>query len=226
MSLRWCSLFIWGTGLALAPLSALVSSEGHKPAVSVSPVSACPHVAACGGALTGTLVEGRVGSTPRERRRRFYCYSATAPEGFLGPHSVAKRISLRDQPGVFPAPIVGQAALSFTFYCRPSSAPSVPGCAAGGGLTPVVVRPDGTVLKGGPMAPSDCPQTILIPAPAQAGIYDVFALTGDSAWQEVEIEVAAAVSTHPHHQQMLKLKPYGSGCTPLLSNAEFLYLGR
>ncbi len=205
--------------LSLGPLAAHMNS----PLFSFPKERRCvtyrlrQQVASCGAPTTGWLIEGRVGSFRREGRRRFYCYSANHQEGFLGPQAAAKPVSLRDQPGVFPAPIVGPASLMFSFReVNPD-----------GTLIPVIVKPDGTILRGQPITTSNSPQILVVSAPAQTGIYNLFILAQRQQAGEAEVFVEASVSTQPTQMQMLMLKPFdANSLDPTCVNAEFLYIGR
>jgi hypothetical protein len=172
-------------------------------------------VATLGAPTTGSLVEGSVGSIHKGCRHRFYCHSSTLASGFLGPQAIAKPLSLKDQPGVFPAPLMGPASLIFTFHCQDESQAS---------LTPTIVRPDGTIFQGLPMTKSNSPQTLVISSPAQTGIYTLFVLSHQKASVEIPVQVNASISTQPQHNKTFYLKSLGSSDKDAeLISAEFVY---
>ena len=119
-------------------------------------------VSVLGAPASGALLEGVMGAVHKGCRQRFYCHSAAPTQGFLGPTTFAEPISLKDQPGVFPAPLMGPAFLTFCFHCHLSNAP----------FTPVVIKPDGSVFYGQTMSSTNSPQTLVIASPAQTGIYN------------------------------------------------------
>ncbi len=173
-------------------------------------------VATLGASTTGSLVEGSLGSIHKGHRHRFYSHSPVSALGFLGPHTIAKPLSLKDQPGVFPAPLMGPASLTFTFHCQnESQAP----------LTPIVVRPDGTIYQGFPMTTSHSPQSLVISSPAQTGIYTVFVLAHQNVFDDIPIQVNASISTQPQHDKTLYLKTLGSSNKNAeFMSAEFVYI--
>lgn len=171
-------------------------------------------VATLGAPTTGSLVEGSVGSIPKGCRHRFHCHSTGPSTTFLGPEEVARPITLKDQPGIFPAPMVGAASISFQFHCQDAKSSSIP----------VVIRPDGTVYQGLAMTKHNSPQTLVISSPAQTGIYTLFVLTHHQDSPSTIISVDASISTQPQNNVSLKLKPFEANEkeTDLLS-AEFIY---
>ena len=172
-------------------------------------------VASLGAPTTGSLVEGSVGSVVRGCRHRFYCHSTGGPPtSFLGPEKVAKPIALKDQPGIFPAPVAGGASISFQFHCQDAQS----------SIIPVVIRPDGTVYQGLAMTEQTSPQTLVISSPAQTGIYTLFVLTHHQDSSNTIISVDASINTQPHNHATFYLKPFEANDqeTDLLS-AEFIY---
>lgn len=173
------------------------------------------HVSVLGAPATGPLIDGVVGSVQKGCRHRFFCYSSAPAQGFLGPQAIAEPLSIRDQPGVFPAPIRGSAALTFCFNCSKSES----------SFTPLIVRPDGTKIHGQPMNAATSPQTIVIASPAQTGIYTLFILTHQKENQAAQAVVEASISTQPKEGQTLLLHSFDSihPDSDLIS-AEFIYI--
>jgi hypothetical protein len=171
-------------------------------------------VASVGAPTTGSLVEGSVGSINRGCRHRFYCHSAAPAEGFLGPQEAAKPVSLKDQPGVFPAPLVGDASVTFQFYCQNPKE-----C-----IIPVVIRPDGTIYQGLIMTSLNSPQTIVIASPAQTGIYTLFVLAKQQDSLGAHVTVDASISTQPQNITTFSLKTFEPNDKEGdLISAEFIY---
>lgn len=171
-------------------------------------------VATIGAPTTGSLIEGKMGSLHKGCRHRFYCYSSAPQLGFLGPQETAKPLSIKDQPGVFPAPLMGPASLTFSFSNQhPTTA-----------LTPIIVRPDGTVFKGLPIIAGNSPQTLVVSSPAQTGIYTLFVLAHQKEAQDAQITVDAKISTQPHQDKTFFLKSFEPTEQDLdLISAEFIY---
>ena len=170
-------------------------------------------VATLGGPTAGSLIEGVVGSM-KGCRHRFYCHSAGPTLGFLGFQTTTKPLMIKNQPGIFPAPLMGPASLTFNFNYKNSSA----------SLTPVVVRPDGRVFQGLPMTMTNSPQTLVISSPAQTGIYTVFVLAHQKDSQGGKVTVNAAISTQPQHDRTFLLKSFDLNHEDSdLMSAEFIY---
>ena len=159
-------------------------------------------VSVLGAPATGALVEGVVGSIQKGCRHRFFCHSSSPAQGFLGPQTIAEPLSIKDQPGVFPAPLMGPAALTFCFNCDLASAP----------FTPIIVRPDGTIFYGQPMTSENSPQTLVIASPAQTGIYTIFILAHQKE-KPTQAVVDASVSTQPQERKTFHLQSLASGET-------------
>lgn len=171
-------------------------------------------VASLGAATTGALVEGKVGSMRKSYRQRFYCQSSGPKPGFLGPEVVAKPTSIKDQPGIFPAPLMGLDSLTFTFTCQNQDLT----------LTPVIIKPDGTAVYGQPMKKQET-QTVMISSPAQTGIYTLFALAHQTSSNLACLHVKATTSTHPEQVQSFRLEPFiGSQKESDHISAEFIYI--
>ena len=173
-------------------------------------------VASVGAPMTSSLIEGCVGSISKGYHRRFYCQStgSGAAIGFLGPQEVAKSISVKDQPGIFPAPLVNAASITFQFHCQ---APHT-------SLTPIVVRPDGTIYQGLAMTAEHSPQTLFISSPAQTGIYTLFVLNHQQEnCPDAHVMVDASVSTQPQEITTLLLKPFKPEEEGEFASAEFIY---
>lgn len=171
-------------------------------------------VASCGASTTGLLVEGSAGAIRKGYRNRFYCNSHGPVSGFLGPQSSSKSVHLKNQPGIFPAPLMGDAAISFDFKCDDSNA-----C-----VTPIVVRPDGTVFHGLSMTSLNSPQKVVISSPAQTGIYTLFVLGDQKKASETYVTVDAFVSTQPQNDKTFHLKTFTPGEKDAeLISAEFVY---
>jgi hypothetical protein len=180
------------------------------PSSSTTPLH---EVATLGAPTTGAVIEGIVGSM-KGCRRRFYCHSAYQTLGFLGPHTTAKPLSIKNQPGIFPAPLMGPASLTFNFHCPHSTA----------SLTPIVVRPDGTIFHGLSLTKLNSPQSLVISSPAQTGIYTLFVLANQKDSHGVQVTVDAAVSTQPQQNKIFFLKSFELDPENLdLISAEFIY---
>lgn len=176
-----------------------------------------PHfeVSSLGAPVTGSLIEGKVGCLNKGSRQRFYCHSAIPPEGFLGPQGISEPVRLRDQPGIFPAPVRGPASVTFTFDCQDSNA----------SVTPVIVRPDGTVFCGAPMSQKNSPQTIVISSPAQTGIYTLFAPSRDQDSSPSSLLVNASVSTQPQNNTSFVLNSFSKNSEkPEEHSVDFIYI--
>lgn len=198
---QWIAFLFLGTYLVLQPQHAwtqqnppfniLQEDQGEysKP---------LHEVASIGAATTGPLLEGMAGATHKEHRHRFYCHSSGPKPGFLGPQSVAKPSLVKDQPGVFPAPLMGPASLTFIFACRDPNA----------AITPVIVRPDGTAFHGLPMTAQDSPQTLVVSAPAQRGIYTLFTLAHHDSKPNMETTVDVTTSTLPQQIKTFTIQPF------------------
>lgn len=170
-------------------------------------------VASLGAATTGSLVEGSIGSIHKGCRHRFYCHS-TELTGFLGPKTTTKPLALKDQPGVFPAPLIGAASVTFNFKCQDANA----------AVTPIVVRPDGTVFQGLSMTSLNSPQTLVISSPAQTGIYTLFVLANQKEALDTHVTVNASISTQPQNDMTFHLKSFeGGDKNAELISAEFVY---
>ena len=172
-------------------------------------------VSVLGAPATGSLVEGVVGSIQKGCRHRFYCHSSLPTQGFLGPQVIAEPLTLKDQPGVFPAPLMGPAALTFCFDCGQTKTP----------YTPIIVRPDGTVFYGLPMTANNSPQTLIIASPAQTGIYTLFILAHQKENHAADATVEVSISTQPAEGKTFQLKSFETHEEhPELISAEFIYL--
>lgn len=198
-----------------------LSLWGHENEPSLSSIHSASsgkslfEVASLGAPTTGPLIEGSIGCKHKGSRIRFYCVNNGTTEGFLGPQTIAKPISLKDQPGIFPAPLMGPSAVSFTFHCQNSQ----------DSIIPVVIKPDGTVFNGMPMTSSNSPQSLLISAPAQTGIYTLFALPHRKDQSRSQIVVDASINTQPHNDEMLFLKTFDNlERKPEEISAEFIYI--
>jgi hypothetical protein len=203
------NLSLFSQGIAAQQASFFSQEEEH-------PITSKPlqEVATLGAATTGVLVEGIVGSMYKGCRHRFYCHSASPKQGFLGSEASARPLSIKDQPGIFPAPLMGPASLTFSFSCQAPHA----------SLTPIIVRPDGTVFQGLPMTTLNSPQTLVISSPAQTGIYTLFVLAHQKDSQGTQVTVEATISTQPQQNKTFQLKSF----EPIeedsrLISAEFVY---
>lgn len=165
-------------------------------------------VASLGAPTSGFLVEGSIGSIQKSCRHRFYCHSANLTTGFLGSQMATKPISLKDQPGVFPAPLMGTDSITFNFICPDAHTYVIP----------VVVRPDGTVFQGLPMTAINSPQTLVISSPAQTGIYTLFVLTQQKDAPSTYVTVEASISKQPKNSKIFQLKSF----EPVEKNAELV----
>lgn len=179
---------------------------------SIFQVSATPlyNVSVIGAPTTGPLIDGVVGSIQKGSRHRFYSHSSSS-QGFLGAKSNAEPLSIKDQPGVFPAPIMGPAAISFCFKCTQDNSSFVP----------VIIRPDGTVIHGQEMSESNSHQTLIIASPAQTGIYTLFILPNNQESTEALIE--ASISSLPQEKKSFYLHSFNAQTENELISAEFIY---
>lgn len=174
-------------------------------------------VASLGALTTGALIEGMVGAIHKGARQRFYCHSTGPEQGFLGHQTSAKLLSLENQPGVFPAPLMGPASLAFTFHCKDVKAP----------LTPIVIRPDGTVFRGLPMTSFDSPQTLEISSPAQTGIYTLFIVAHHKDDLQTQMMITTHISTEPKQSLPFYIQPFDPNAKDMdLISAEFVYSHR
>lgn len=172
-------------------------------------------VASLGAPTTGSLVEGSVGSLYVGRRHRFHCHSPGLTSGFLGPQETTKPLNLKDQPGVFPAPLAGEAFITFEFYCQDASPPVVP----------VIIRPDGTVYQGLVMSALNSPQILVVSSPAQTGIYTLFVLAHLNDSLSSYVTVNASINTQPQNNTTFHLKSFEPNeKKPELMSAEFIYI--
>lgn len=149
-----------------------------------------------GAPLSSSSIEGVLGAS-NVPRAQFYSYSSDPVPGFLGPQHLARAPLIREQPGVFPALKLGSDSLTFSFSYEGNNLP----------LTPVVIKPDGTIYKGFAMSLSSATQTIEIPYPAQIGLYTLFLLDPSGSDNEASLHVTAATSSQPHRVKQLLLKP-------------------
>lgn len=202
--------------VSLSLSSKLSSQEIKQFSLKKQKISSTPlyEVESMGAPITGSLVEGSVGSINKGCRHRFYCHSVD-PAGFLGPQEAAKPVSLKDQPGVFPAPVVGAASLTFQFHCQNSKA----------SVIPVVIRPDGKSYQGLPMTSFTSPQTLVISSPAQTGIYTLFVLAKQKEALGTNVTVDASISTQPQNHATFSLKSFKPDAKEDdLISAEFIYI--
>lgn len=203
-------LFAFLMTFRLFSLSSPIPHESLINFTSTSPLE----VGCIGASTTGSLVEGCIGFTRKGSRHRFYCHSNGPTAGFLGSQTNAKPLSLKDQPGVFPAPLVAYASISFNFHCQDSE----------NSFTPVVVRPDGTIFQGLPMTHDNSPQTLVISSPAQTGIYTLFVLSNQKEVKKTLFLVDASISTQPQNDQTISLKSFGNSEEDVeMMSAEFVY---
>jgi len=171
-------------------------------------------VATLGAPTAGALLEASVGSLHQGNRHRFYYRSSIPPSGFLGAQRAIKPSSLKDQPGVFPATLMGSASLTFTFSSQTSHSL----------MTPLLVKPDGTVCRGLPMTKDNSPQTLVISSPAQTGIYTLFVLAHENDPYHAVIQVNASISTRPEQEKIFHLNTFAPNNKNVgLTSAEFTY---
>jgi hypothetical protein len=174
-------------------------------------------IASLGAATTGCFVEGVIGAPRKGRRHRFYCQSSGPKSGFLGPQTVAKPFSVKAQPGIFPAPLMGTASLTFTFSCDSENAY----------LTPVIVKPDGTIYQGAPLKGCKASQELVVTSPAQTGIYTFFVLSHGDSPHDVHTSVKVHTSVTPQQVETFSLKPFeGNEAHAEEICAEFIYLSQ
>lgn len=120
-------------------------------------------VVSIGAPLSGPCIEGAVGAIQKGVRQKFCCQTGGNVPGFLGPRLFSSFV--KEQPGVFPAPLRTETSLSFHWDKE---------------ATVWVVLPDGTSLQ---VEGSE----LSIPFPTQSGIY--FLLTTDPFLGEIAVEV-------------------------------------
>jgi len=173
-------------------------------------------IAICGAPPTGPLIEGVAGSIHKGSRHRFHCYPTTPARGFIGSQTTMEPLNMKNQPGVFPAPLMGQESISFHFYApQPNSS-----------FTPVIIRPDGTIFYGQPMDKKTSPQTLVVTSPAQTGVYTLMIVNDQDTENVARATVKASISTDPQDESTFLLKSF----TPSepeesieLISAEFIY---
>lgn len=214
-SISWLSAIVLGM-IAHFHLQGAEPKFGSDLENGESPASHPMHeVSVLGAPTSGSFLEGIAGSIQKGCRHRFHCHTTAPAQGFLGPQTTAEPLSLRDQPGVFPAPLMGPASLTFSFQCQNSKAP----------FTPVVIRPDGTVFHGLPMTQSNSPQALVIASPAQTGIYTLFILAHHNDNPNAEAIVEASVNTQPPQRKTILIKSFDpSGKDAELISGEFTYI--
>lgn len=206
--MSFCLIAGWAFGL-------MPSLFAHPEDVSLS-TRPIQHVTAIGAPTVGGLIEGIAGAPYRAPHHRYCCRSDGPKPGFIGPDVAGKPTCVRDQPGVFPAPIMGPDSLSFTFRSQDSHLSQV---------TPVVVRPDGIAIVGRPMQSGDASQTLEVPFPAQMGIYTLFILPHENANQPVSASVEVQSSVVEKRPRIIPLQSFVSGGGDLdLICGEYIYL--
>jgi hypothetical protein len=202
-----CIIFAAVAFLELCGIKTQGFAQHHKPLQN--------EIEICGAPSTGPLVEGAVGSIHKGSRHRFFCHNTTASEGFIGFESTIEPLSLKTQPGVFPAPVMGLDSLTFRFHASQHSPL----------FTPLIIRPDGTVFYGQPMAEKNSPQTVVVAAPAQTGIYTLMIISNQYELA-AHATVNATISTRPQEEITLSLKSFDPNeleeTTDLIC-AEFIY---
>ncbi len=170
--------------------------------------------ASIGAPVTGSLIEGCIGSFKKSESHYITHYDHTK-NGFLGSSQGEKHaITVKDQPGVFPAALVGDSSIGFQFHIEDENEE----------IIPVIVRPDGTVYQGLAMHKDHSPQVLEIASPAQRGIYTLFVLGNGKALAK-NIIVEVAVKNQPKHNTSLQLQPFNpeNDQNHDLISAEFVY---
>ena len=169
-------------------------------------------VSVLGAPTSGIAIQGAVGAIHKGNDLRFPCYSPGPTPGLVGPQIFSKLSGFKDQPGVFPAPLIGFDSLHFVFTSKEGNRD----------IIPVIIKPDGTIFKGSPMNCNHGPQMLVIPYPAQTGIYTIFALNQKSVEKNDLIaglvEVNVNTSTRTKKGKHFLLKPFSSNT----KNAEFI----
>lgn len=182
-----------------------------------TPSSARPiqQIASIGSSTTGALVEGVVGPNQKKSPYLYYIQTPGPASGFLGPQDEVKPTHFRDRPGVSPAPLAGEASITFQFHCNE------PGTC----VIPAVVRPDGTVYQGLSMTSKNSPQTVIISSPAQTGIYTLFVIADEKTIPKSHATVQTSISTDPKNRTTLHLQTFDTSAdvTQELTSAEFIY---
>lgn len=217
-NLRAFSLLISLSFLPSITFASATLKENDVPPPSITtPSSARPiqQISSIGSSTAGALVEGVVGSSQRKSPYRYYTQSPGPTSGFLGPQDEIKPTCFRDQPGVSPAPLVGEASITFQFHC------TEPGSC----VIPAVVRPDGTIYQGLSMTPKTSPQTVVISAPAQTGIYTLFVIADEKTVPNSHATVQTSISTDPKNRTTLNLQTFDTSADlpQELTSAEFVY---
>ncbi|WP_068466902.1 hypothetical protein [Candidatus Protochlamydia phocaeensis] len=155
-------------------------------------------IATIGAPTTGPALTGMVGASKQKR-----CKLPSRSSKIAGLIET-KKPSV--QPGVPSSFQHGTASLTFNFT-HSDNHRSVKGLV----FTPVIVKPDGTTVQGISMGPGDSPQALIIPAPAQIGIYSLFLLADSIPDQNSgHAIVEASASTHPDNQTAYTLLPFSS----------------
>ena len=206
--------------VASLPLLHLIEAQQNhvnEPEVEnhTQPSKPIHEVATLGAATTGPMLEGVSGAINKGRRRHFDCFSANPKPGFLGPQTIAKHPRVKDQPGVFPAPLMGPASLTFAFSNQSKHH----------ALTPVIVRPDGTAFHGLPLTPDDSSQTLVVSSPAQTGIYTLFVLGHQKYQSDAHAIVNVTTSTQTQQVNTFNLFPLDLSDNHYDQiSAEFIYI--
>lgn len=177
-------------------------------------------IAVFGSPTSGPLVEGAIGAIQKGYRHRFYCHSPGPSPGFIGAQTSTKVSSIKEQPGVFPAPLMGSDSLQFTFALSGSNDPVIP----------VIVKPDGTILKGYSMTHEQPPQVLSIPYPAQTGVYNFFVLNQNinceknSAAENSWVNVNVITNHQSRKGQNFSIKAFNANVeSPEFICAEYIY---
>lgn len=189
-------------------------------------------IATIGAPITGPLLEGSVGAKCGRLRNRFYSQNEGPTIGFVGQQTFKTPLVLKDQPGIFPAPLMGPASLNFVFSMTEEKGVY---SEVKQNVIPVLVKPDGTICKGSPLTAEDSPQTIMIPSPAQTGMYTLFVLPNlpnqENAQEglkehlsHAKIHVTGMISTRPGENRNLELTAFSLEEKNLEGiSAEFVY---
>lgn len=143
-------------------------------------------IASLGAVMSEAILEGGSGAIQRSPQYRFRTRSIGPTPGIIGQHPKFTRATLREQPGVFPGPLLGFDALEFTFTCLGPIDQN---------LVPIIFKPDGSIIKGKILCSKDPKQTVTVPYPAQTGIYTLF-ISNNSLKNAISESIRVEVAVH------------------------------
>lgn len=171
-------------------------------------------IASLGAPTTRPIIKETVGAINKRSEKQIQPGTNGGYEGFSGLSSTSIA-SLYQEAGLSPNHPNEPADIAFTFSCRDIKEP----------FTPIIVRPDGTILRGLPMTQEHSPQTLEISTPAQTGIYTLFVLAHEQHSPDSLVTINTKVSSDPLQNKAFQLgffDPKNKTDSKIVS-AEFLY---